>query len=143
MLFASKIIFTCLCLFTVGMNSGFGLNKTHATNPLWPPHARFHFASEFMNVAFVQCAALFLVWGNYPDKGSELATWVTGLALIAFWGTFIPASLWPGARPWIDGRPVPKYLPPFFKRYAPPLWISAAVCLLAGFGIWLDVNSRK
>jgi hypothetical protein len=142
MLLTSQIIFTVISSITIIMSMGFGLNKTHMTNPLWPPHARFHWAGEFLNVMSVQCLALFLVWGHYPGRGSELATWAAGLAPVVFWGTFIPSTWFPGTSAWIDGYPRPQNLPAIFKRYNPNLFISVAMCLAAALGIWLDIKSR-
>src|SRR5215470_3488243 len=78
-------------MIAVFIPSVMDLNKTHLTNPLWKPHARFHGAVLYLSTTLIQCIALFLLWGNYSDKKSILVTWFAGLSPIFFWGMFLPA----------------------------------------------------
>ena len=42
-------------------------NATHATNPLWTPHARFHMVWQVLSQAGVSILILYLLWGaNFP-----------------------------------------------------------------------------
>ena len=42
-------------------------NDTHATNPLWTPHARFHVVWQVLSQAGVAILILYLLWGaNFP-----------------------------------------------------------------------------
>jgi len=42
-------------------------NATHATNPLWTPHARFHVVWQVLSQAGVSILILYLLWGaNFP-----------------------------------------------------------------------------
>lgn len=50
------------------------LNQTHMTNPQWQPHARLHWAIQYLSITTIQCLALFLLWGDYADKNSILIT---------------------------------------------------------------------
>ncbi len=138
----AKIIFTVLCALTIIIPSIMDLNKTHATNPQWKPHARFHWAIQYLSITVIQCIALFLLWGNYADKDTILVTWFAGLAPIFFWGMFIPALLFPGTSTWPDGIAPPKHFPTLFKRIHPNLIISIIFTVAAIGAIVLDLFGR-
>lgn len=56
-------------------------NKTHATNPLWTPHARFHVVWQVLTQAGVAAFILYILWVAQFDGHVLLA------ALINFnWG---------------------------------------------------------
>jgi|SRR5215472_222711 len=142
MLPISKVMFTTLCVLTIIIPSLMDLNKTHLTNPLWKPHARFHGAVLYLSTALIQCIALYLLWGNYTDKNSVLVTWFAGLSPIFFWGMFLPAFLFPGTSTWPDGIEPPKWFPEIFKRFHPNMILSVVASLASFIGIWLDLKHR-
>ena len=142
MMLTSKIIFTILCSITIAIPSIMDLNKTHMTNPHWTPHARLHWAIQYLSITVIQCLALYLLWGNYVDKNSILVTWFAGLAPILFWGMFIPALLFPGTSTWPDGVEPPKNFPDIFKKMHPNMLLSVVISLLSVIGILLDLRSR-
>ncbi|NBQ12817.1 MAG: hypothetical protein EBU29_12440, partial [Gammaproteobacteria bacterium] len=39
-------------------------NETHATNPLWTPHARFHVVWQVFTNSSVAALSLYLLWGE-------------------------------------------------------------------------------
>ena len=62
------------------------LNRTHATNPLWTGHARFHVVQQtfwYLGAAIVEIAML---WITFPGARSlfYLATLFTALPISAF-----------------------------------------------------------
>jgi len=64
-------------------------NKTHATNPLWTPHARFHVVWQVSSYLGVAAIGLALLWWPGPLAIERL--WlVTGLA-VAIYGGFYAA----------------------------------------------------
>lgn len=73
-------------------------NATHATNPLWTPHARFHVVWQVLSYFGVALIALGLIWlgGAMPVERLYLAG---GLAA-AMYGGFFAALL---ARPLYGG----------------------------------------
>ncbi len=138
----SKIIFTVLCSATIIIPTIMDLNTTHMTNVQWKPHARLHWAIQYLSITFIQCIALYLLWGNYADKNSVLITWFAGLAPIFFWGMFIPALLFPGTGTWPDGIEPPKGFPELFKKIHPNLILSVVITVAAIIAIFLDLKRR-
>ena len=59
-----RILFTIVAVM-IGVGPIFAdFNKTHATNPLWPPHARFHVVWQGLSQNGVSVAAILnYVWG--------------------------------------------------------------------------------
>ena len=44
-------------------------NATHATNPLWTPHARFHVVWQVLSYSGIALIALGLIWIGGPHAG--------------------------------------------------------------------------
>jgi hypothetical protein len=59
----AKILLTIIAVMTgIGpMRADF--NRTHATNPLWPPHARFHVVWQVLAQTGVSLFILYFLWG--------------------------------------------------------------------------------
>ncbi|MEM7016776.1 MAG: DUF6640 family protein [Pseudomonadota bacterium] len=63
----SQILFSIVAV-AIGVGPMFAdFNQTHATNPLWPPHARFHVVWQVLSQAGVSCIILFLIWSSSAD----------------------------------------------------------------------------
>jgi hypothetical protein len=62
------------------------LNRSHATNPLWPGHARFHTVWHTFALFFTGIVGVALIW--WPSPGSRglfyLAALLTALPMLAF-----------------------------------------------------------
>jgi hypothetical protein len=62
------------------------LNRTHATNPLWPGHARFHVVWQTFGLFFMGVLGVALIW--WPPAGSRehfyLAAILTALPMLGF-----------------------------------------------------------
>jgi hypothetical protein len=67
-------------------------NKTHATNPLWTPHARFHVVWQVSSYCGVAVIALFLIWTAGPAAKLWLAV---ALAAAMFAGFFVTVFAMP------------------------------------------------
>jgi len=131
----AKYLISFCAVVTILLPSIMDLNSTHMTNPLWAPHARFHWSIQWYATTMLNGIALYLLWGRYEEVGSRLATVIAGLAPILFWGNFFPSLLMPGTSPWPDGMKPFAILPP-------NVYIAALITLLSGLGIWLDFRSR-
>ena len=58
-------------------------NKTHATNPLWTPHARFHVVWQVLSYCGIGLIALFLIWTGGPAK-----LWIAAALAVAMYAGF-------------------------------------------------------
>lgn len=135
-----SITMTGISLFTITIMSVMDLNATHMTNPLWPPHARFHWAVQYFSALMVSLLALFAIWSNYKDKGSRLSILFIGLSPLFFWGMFFPALLMPGTGTWPDGVTPPQGFPEILKTVHPNLIMA---CVLSIVSVWLTTREYK
>jgi hypothetical protein len=74
-------------------------NKTHATNPKWTPHARFHVVWQILSYSGVGLVALYLIWvdGPNPIERLYLAAALSVAIYGAFFVTVFSRSLFGGA----------------------------------------------
>jgi hypothetical protein len=143
MYYISKIIFTALCVLTIIIPSVMDINKTHMSNPAWPPHARLHWGVQYLATTSLQIAALYLLWANYAEKNSVLISFFSGFAPMLFWGMLLPAQfLFPGTSSWPDGVTPPRGFPAIFKKFHPNMIMGVLITLIAVLGIWLDLKQR-
>lgn len=132
----AKYLISFCAIVTIIIPSLMDLNSTHMTNPLWAPHARFHWSIQWYSITILNGIALYLLWGRYAEAGSRLATIMAGMAPILFWGSFFPSLLMPGTSPWPDGVEPFAVLPP-------NIYIAGFISLLSVLGIWMDYCSRR
>ena len=59
-------------------------NKTHATNPLWTPHARFHVVWQVLSYCGVGLIALWLIW----SAGPAVKLWLAVALAVAMYAAF-------------------------------------------------------
>jgi hypothetical protein len=93
-------------------------NKTHATNPAWTPHARFHVVWQILSYSGVGIVALFLIWSQGPMPVERL--YIAAALGVAVYGAFF-ATLF--ARPLFGGSLYDQngYLP-FKPPIGPERW---------------------
>jgi hypothetical protein len=72
MLIAARILLTLTILGYALVTIKADFNKTHATNPKWTPHARFHVVWQILSYAGVGLVALYLVWIDGPQPLERL-----------------------------------------------------------------------
>ena len=73
-------------------------NKTHATNPLWTGHARFHVVWQVLSYAGVGALSLYLIWTDGPVYLSHLRLAYILAAVVygAFFTTYFSMRLFGG-----------------------------------------------
>jgi hypothetical protein len=93
-------------------------NRTHATNPLWTPHARFHVVWQVLSYTGIAVIALCLIWlkGPLPKERLLLAGALGVVVYGAFFATLLARTLFGGALYDQNGYP------PFRSPVGPWLW---------------------
>jgi hypothetical protein len=64
--FTACALLTCVCGIQGLATLAIDLHRTHATNPSWPGHARFHVVWQSMNVALLSALEIGLIWWHGP-----------------------------------------------------------------------------
>ncbi len=101
--FTAKII---LSLVAIAMGVGpmrADFNSTHATNPLWPPHARFHVVWQVLAQTGVSIFVLVLLWGYPSDLHNWMAAALNYNWLLSFVFTVSSMKLYDGALKDVNG----------------------------------------
>ena len=102
-------------LFTV-MTAGWALltvvadfNKTHATNPAWTAHARFHVVWQVSSYLAIALIGLSLIWiaGPYATARLYLAALLAGAVYLGFFATAFLMPVFGGRL--IDGNGYPPF----------------------------------
>lgn len=85
----------------------FDLNKTHAVNPLWPGHARFHIVWQVMITFCISVLSLYFLWGQNPEFENIAVPFFIGLAVLgSFFINIFLMKLYQGSL--ADDNGVPK-----------------------------------
>ncbi|HEY1985861.1 MAG TPA: hypothetical protein VGG85_10645 [Terracidiphilus sp.] len=84
--FLARIIVTAIAAGQGIMPVFIDLNRTHATNPLWTGHARFHLVQQVMTLLLASAVEVGLLWwtGSLPDERFYLAALLTATSLAGF-----------------------------------------------------------
>ena len=81
-------------------------NKTHATNPLWPPHARFHVVWQVITNSALSFFMLFILWTpliEQYDLQLKLVAIVQFTILVPVYITMACMGLFDGALKDVNG----------------------------------------
>jgi len=75
------------------------LNRTHATNPEWPGHARFHLVWQVATVAGLALLEVVLVLasGPFQEQRFYLAAVLAGIPMLSFFAAFIAHGIYKGS----------------------------------------------
>jgi hypothetical protein len=93
-----------LTLNTLGYSLGPALahfNKTHATNPLWTPHAHFHVVWQVLSYCGIGLIALWLIW----TAGAPLKLWLAVAMYAALFATVFSMPRYGGSVADTNGVP--------------------------------------
>lgn len=93
-------------------------NKTHATNPKWTPHARFHVVWQICSYAGFGTLALALIWwpGPFATERLALAAIMGGIVYAAFFVALIAMPVY-GGKTYDDNGYLPFAVPLIAKRW--------------------------
>ena len=100
-----RILFTTIAL-AIAIGPMFAdFNKTHATNPLWTPHARFHVVWQVLCQAGVSSVILYLLWAHSTDYATHiwLAAGLNYIWGLSFYSTLAAMPLFEGSLKDVNG----------------------------------------
>jgi hypothetical protein len=82
----ARVLLSLLCGIQGVATVAIDLNRTHATNPGWVGHARFHVVWQTLTMALLAGVELALLWGGWvgEERGFTLALVLAGLSPVAF-----------------------------------------------------------
>ena len=89
MLITARILLTLAALGFSAITIIADLNKTHASNPLWTPHARFHVVWQVLSYSGIGLIALYLIWAGGPMQTERL--YLAAALAVAVYGGFFGA----------------------------------------------------
>lgn len=118
-----QILLTSANVLITGAPLAADLNRTHATNPLWTGHARYHVVWQVLSYANLGILNLYLIWSDPSPTRLAVSCAILSCIIIGFFMTAFNIKRFGGAFYDVNG-----YLP--FAR--PTIW---------GKQIELDVNS--
>lgn len=104
-----KILLTIATLGYSAVPTFFDSNESHATNPGWDPHARFHVIWQVSSYVYIAVLALYLIWTAGADTWPLwLATWLAAFAYAGFWTAVITRGVY-GGQLVSNTKPVPAF----------------------------------
>lgn len=112
-----QIILTFANVLITGAPLIADLNRTHATNPLWTGHARYHVVWQVLSYGLLGLLNLYLIWGDPSLEHLAISCTILSCLILGFYltafnvkrfgGTFYDENGYlPFARPVIFGRRV-------------------------------------
>ena len=103
--FISKVLLTLLLLGFAIITPLIDFNESHATNPLWTGHARFHLVWQVNAMILSSFLSLYLLWITGDSLSLRLVYCIIYLWIIAFALTLFSMSLYDGELNDINGVP--------------------------------------
>ena len=117
MLLTVKVLLTLATLGYSAIPTMADLNRTHATNPTWVGHARFHVVWQVMSYIGLGLLGLYFVWMPSDDVVSRL--WIAAAFATACYAGFFTAvfmkNVYGGAN--YDPNGIVPIRPPIIGRY--------------------------
>src|ERR1035438_6922906 len=83
------------------------LNRTHATNPKWPSHARFHLVWQVMTVAILSTVEVALIWwrGPFEEQRFYVTLSLASVPCVAFLLALLSQRIYGGSLSEPNGIP--------------------------------------
>jgi hypothetical protein len=139
----ARISLSFLCALQGLATLAIDLNRTHATNPTWTHHARFHVVWQSVTVALLAILELVLIWAYGPyEKGAfYLALLLTAVSPLGFMIAVVTRKIFGGALSDPNGIP-PLHLSLFTVVLSIDVNFLAVVVALMSLGAILAIYWR-
>ncbi len=115
-LFISKILLTLICIGLGTITPLIDFNESHATNPLWTGHARFHLVWQVNAMVITSILSLFILWVFYSTDNHLIVILLNFLWIMSFYATLFGIKLFRGKLNDVNGVP-PIFISLFGKTY--------------------------
>ena len=102
--FISKVLLTVICVGFGTLTPLIDFNESHATNPLWTGHARFHLVWQ-VNAMIIQRCCLYLCCGFYSIANHLIVILLNYLWIFSFYATVFGLRLFDGELNDVNGVP--------------------------------------
>lgn len=101
----SRLLLSLISIMLIFGPAKADFNATHATNPSWPPHARFHVVWQVLSNSAFSVVALYLLWTPSLDYHTHivLAAIVNFIWGATFYVTLASMKLFGGALADVNG----------------------------------------
>ena len=101
----ARILLALLCGIQGIATPLIDLNRTHATNPAWVRHARFHVVWQTLTMVLLAVVEVALIWGPWVDaeRGFYMAVALAALSPAAFLLSFAGRAWFGGALSDVNG----------------------------------------
>ncbi len=101
----SKILLTITCIGFGTITPLIDFNESHATNPLWTGHARFHLVWQVNAMIITAMLSLLILWAFYSTPNHLIVILLNFLWIISFYFSVIGMKLYDGELNDINGVP--------------------------------------
>jgi hypothetical protein len=97
-LLLARVALSCLCGIQAIATVAIDFNRTHATNPLWTGHARFHLVWQSATIVFLSALELLLIWfsGLNDTPAFYLALVLAALSPLGFLTAYVSRRRYAG-----------------------------------------------
>jgi hypothetical protein len=98
-LLLARVLFTLATIGWAALTVVADFNRTHATNPKWTPHARFHVVWQISSYVGFGLLALALIWwpGPLAIERLYLVAVMSAIVYVAFFAALAAMPLYGGA----------------------------------------------
>ena len=105
LIFISKVLLTFICIGFGTLTPLIDFNESHATNPLWTGHARFHLVWQVNAMIITALLALALLWFFHTVANHLIVILLIYLWIFSFYATVFGLKLFDGELNDINGVP--------------------------------------
>ena len=105
LVFISKVLLTLICIGFGTLTPLIDFNESHATNPLWTGHARFHLVWQVNAMIINSIAVYILIWFFYSITNHLIVILLNYLWIFSFYATVFGLKLFDGELNDINGVP--------------------------------------
>ena len=101
----ARVILSALCLALAVIAPLIDFNESHATNPLWTGHARFHLVWQVNAMIITAILSLVMLWAYYSFSNHLIVILLNFLWIISFYASVLGMKLYDGELNDINGVP--------------------------------------